>query len=75
MRKTAVEAHYSCSMQKTDGRNSQYSKNERILKIGKMATMQNGQFPLKNKIVKKMRKRALQAHCSCSMQKLDGKNN
>ena len=40
MRKTALQAHYSCSMQKTDGTNSQYSKNETILKIGKMATMQ-----------------------------------
>ena len=35
MRKTAVEAHYSCIMQKTAPKKSQYSKNETILKIGK----------------------------------------
>ena len=40
MRKTALQAHYSCSMQKTEGGKSQYSKNETILKIEKMATIQ-----------------------------------
>ena len=35
MRKTAVEAHYSCIMQKTVSKNSKKSKNETILKIGK----------------------------------------
>ena len=35
MRKAAVEAHYSCIMQKTAPKNSEYSKNETILKIGK----------------------------------------
>ena len=35
MRKTAVEAHYSCIRQKTAPKNSQYSKNGIILKIGK----------------------------------------
>ena len=35
MRKAAVEAHYSCIMQKTGPKNSEYSKNETILKIGK----------------------------------------
>ena len=34
MRKTALEAHYSCIMQKTAAKKSQYSKNETILKIG-----------------------------------------
>ena len=35
IRKTAVEAHYSCTMQETAPKNSYYSKNETILKIGK----------------------------------------
>ena len=35
MRKTAVEAHYSCVMQKMAPKNSYYWKNETILKIGK----------------------------------------
>ena len=37
MRKTAVEAHYSCIMQKTAPKKSQYSKNETVLKIKKNA--------------------------------------
>ena len=40
MRKAPLQAHYSCSVQKTDGRNRQYSKNETILKIGRMATVE-----------------------------------
>ena len=35
MRKTAVKGHYSCIMQKTASKKSQYSKNKTILKIGK----------------------------------------
>ena len=35
MQRTAVEAHYSCFMQKTAPKNSKYSKNETILKISK----------------------------------------
>ena len=35
MRKTAVEAHYTCFMQKTAPKSSQYLRNETILKIGK----------------------------------------
>ena len=34
MRKTAVEAHYSCIMQKTAPKNSSYLRNETIFKIG-----------------------------------------
>ena len=77
-RKTALQAHYSFSAQKTDGRNIQYSKNETILKIGKMATMQrplqNGQFSSKNIIARKIRKTTLKANYSSSMQKTDGRN-
>ena len=36
MRKTALQAHYSCSMQKTDGETA-ILKKKPILKIGKMA--------------------------------------
>ena len=35
MRKTAVEGHYSCIMQKTAPKNKESSKNETILRIGK----------------------------------------
>ena len=35
MRKTAVEPHYTCIMQRTAPKNSYSSKNETILKIGK----------------------------------------
>ena len=40
MRKRALQRHYSCSMQEADGKSSEHSKNERVSKIGKMATMQ-----------------------------------
>ena len=35
MRKLTLESLDNCSMQKTDLKNSLYSKNERILKMGK----------------------------------------
>ena len=35
MRKTFVQTHSSCSMQKTARKNSSYSKNESILKMAK----------------------------------------
>ena len=40
MQKTTLQAGYSCSMQKPVRKNSKYSKNESIMKSGKMATMQ-----------------------------------
>ena len=64
MRKTAVEAHYSCIVQKTVPKNSQYSKNEAILKIGKNGhnakafpkwPLQNGYFGSKIENAKNMR--------------------
>ena len=33
MRKTIVQEHYSCSVQKTPRKNTKYSRNETILKI------------------------------------------
>ena len=35
MRKTILQARYSCSVQKTAPKNTKYSRNETILKIGK----------------------------------------
>ena len=37
MSKSILQIIYSCSVQKTDRKNSKYSKNERILKIGHLA--------------------------------------
>ena len=55
MRKTFLQANYKRSIQKTAPKNTLHSRNETILQIGKMATMQrlqpqeNGQFGSKNK--------------------------
>ena len=35
LRKTFLQTHYSCSMQKTAPKNSLYSRNESILKMAK----------------------------------------
>jgi len=35
--KTILQEHYSCSVQKTARKNTKYSRNERILKIGHLA--------------------------------------
>ena len=35
--KTIEQAHYSCCVQKTDGKNTKYSRNETILKISHLA--------------------------------------
>ena len=37
MRKTILQARESCSVQKTAGKNTKYSRNETILKIGHLA--------------------------------------
>ena len=37
MRKTILQEHYSCSVQKTAPKNTKYSRNETILKIGYLA--------------------------------------
>ena len=37
MRKTILQDHYSCSVQKTAAKNPKYSRNETILKIGHLA--------------------------------------
>ena len=35
MHKTTLQAHFSCSIQRTAPKHKQYSRNETILKIGK----------------------------------------
>ena len=65
MRKTIVQAHYSSSVQKTAHKNTKYSRNESILKIGHLAKaidLQNGQFASKNKLAKNIRETILRAH-------------
>ena len=37
MRKLILQEHYSCSVQKTAPKNTKYSRNEAILKIGHLA--------------------------------------
>ena len=37
MRKTILQEHYSCFVQKTARKNNKYSRNEKILKIGHLA--------------------------------------
>ena len=37
MRKTSLRAHESCSVQKAAHKNAKYSRNERILKMGRLA--------------------------------------
>ena len=37
MRKTILRAHESCSVQKTAPKNTKYSTNESILKMGRLA--------------------------------------
>ena len=67
-------------MQKTAPKSSQYLRNETILKIGK-----NGHYAkaiafakwsawVKIKIAKSIRKKALEAHYTCLMQKTAPKN-
>ena len=37
VRKTILQEHYNCSVQKTARKNTKYSRNETILKIGHLA--------------------------------------
>ena len=69
MRKTTVHTHYSCSVQKTAPKDTQYSKNGHFLEMGKIGHhakaivfAKNGQFGSKIKILKNMRKTTLQTH-------------
>ena len=81
MRKAAVEAHYSCFMQKKRlQKTASIRKMRSFIKLAKMATvqrlypLQSGQFGSKIKIAKRMRKTAVEPHYSCIMQKTAPKN-
>ena len=71
MRKTTLQPHYSCSMQKSDQKTSESSKNDEFFQSGKIG---HGQFRAKIKTHKNMRKTTLQPHYSCSMQENGSKN-
>ena len=64
--KNVSTRHYSCCVQRTARKNSEYSKNETILKIGPL-----GQTI---KMQKKYAKSVSTRHCSCSMKKTAQKN-
>ena len=77
MSKSILQIIYSCSVQKTARKNTKYSRNESILKIGpypKAIPMQNPHFGSKIKIPKNMSKSILQIIYSCSVQKTARKN-
>ena len=84
MRKTILQEHWSCSVQKNARRGTKYSRNETILKIiyfakaiahaKAIAFARNGQFGSKIKNAKKKLKTILQEHWSCSVQKTARKN-
>ena len=78
MRKTILQEYCSCSLQKSAPKNTKYSRNETILKIGHLAkalahamtlAFENRQFRSKLKNAKNMQKTILQQYCSCSLQK------
>ena len=66
-----------CSVQKNAPKNSKYSRNETILKIGhhaKAIAHAKSSLWVKNKIRKNMSKSILQIIYSCSVQKIAPKN-
>ena len=76
MSKSILQIIQSCSVQKTAPKNTKYSRNESILKIGYhgIQPMQNPYFGSKIKIPKNMSKSILQIIYSCSAQKTARKN-
>ena len=78
MRKTILQVYSSCSLQKNARKNTKYSSNETILRIGHLAkaiahakaiAFANGRFGSKIKNFKNMRKNVPQDYSSCSVQK------
>ena len=75
MSKSILQIIYSCSVQKTAQKNTKYSRNESILKIGHHAKaiahafLENPHFGSKIKIPKNMSKSILQIIYRCSLQK------
>ena len=77
MLKMNLQEQLSCSVQKTAGKNSQYSRNESILKIdhfGKSIAHAKWAVSVENFFSKNMPKMNLQEELSCSVQKTAGKN-
>ena len=72
-----LQEELSCSVQKTAGKNSQYSRNETTLKIdhfGKAIAHAKWAVWVKNFFSKNMPKMNLQEELICSVQKTAGKN-
>ena len=78
VRKTILQQHQSCSVQKTAQKTTKYSRNETILEIShverlqpmhRLQPLQNGQFGSKTKNAKNAQKTILLEHYSCSLQK------
>ena len=84
MTKTILQQHYSWSVQKTARKNTKYSRNETILKMGHLAKAISHAraiaFPkwsvwvTKLKMQENMKKAILQQHYSWSVQKTAPKN-
>ena len=77
MSKSILQIIYSCSVQKTAPKNTKYSTNETILKIGhhaKAIGLAKSHLASKIKIPKTMSKSILQIIYSCSVQKTARKN-
>ena len=75
MSKSILQVISSSSVQKTAPKNTKYSRNETILKIGHHAKpLQNRHFGSKIKIPKNMSKSILQVISSSSVQKTAPKN-
>ena len=78
MSKSILQIIYSCSVQKTAPKNTKYSRNESIFKIGQhakaIAHAKSSLWLKKIKIPKNMSKSILQIIYSCSVQKTAPKN-
>ena len=77
MSESILQIFYSCFVQKTAPKNTKYSRNESILKIGhhaKAIAHANPHFGSKIKITKNMSKSILQIIYSCFVQKTAPKN-
>ena len=77
VRKTILRARWSCSVQKSAAKNTKYSRNETILKIGHLAeTIDFSKWSVwvKTSNGKKRVKKILQESQNCSVQKTAAKN-
>ena len=80
IRKTILQEHYNWSVQKTAPKNTKYSRNETILKVGHFtkaighANARANVIALNIKNATKIQKTILQQHYTCSVQKNARKN-